>query len=137
MLAFKSQQVSLCPAVALECENLFEAAQILTLILKNLIATRSSQSKYRKDQGWTQRLWNSLGGVSVIYCQSRSQNLTKTFEKEQPNIQDDMGFPVHWHYEFSFPCGKQHAIFTSSYQISESQRDEQYINNCSQFLASY
>lgn len=50
MPAFKSQQVSLCPAVALGHENLFEEAQILTLILKTLIATCGSQGKYRKDQ---------------------------------------------------------------------------------------
>lgn len=51
MPAFKSQQVSRYPAVALEFENLFEEAQILTVILKNLMATCSSQGKYRKDQG--------------------------------------------------------------------------------------
>lgn len=137
MPAFKSQQVSLCPAVALGHENLFEEAQILTLILKTLIATCGSQGKCRKDQDWTQRIWYSLEGASDIYCQSRGQNLTKTFEKEQLNIQNDMGFPVHWHYEFLFSHGKQCAVFTSSCQISESQRDGQYINNCLQFLASY
>jgi len=68
MPAFKSQQVSLCPAVALGHENLFEEAQILTLILKTLIATCGSQGKCRKDQDWTQRIWYSLEGASDIYC---------------------------------------------------------------------
>lgn len=33
------------------------------------------------------------------------------------NMWGDMGFPVHWHYEFLFSLRKEHAIFTNPSQI--------------------